>query len=145
MVNKFIVNNIFSRFGCPRAIICDGRFILLTLISGVYLRNTEFTIASRLRTVGGQGVYSCSSGLCVQIGRGDTDEDISKLRNEAYMQRFLKPKIKPIMTSTLIEDLFMFMTRYGFIILVINSFQGNCAQGGMVHMRSLKCMIMDRS
>ena len=24
MVNKFIVNNIFSRFGCPRAIISDG-------------------------------------------------------------------------------------------------------------------------
>ena len=25
VVNKFIVNNIFSRFGCPRAIISDGR------------------------------------------------------------------------------------------------------------------------
>ena len=61
------------------------------------------------------------------------------------MQRFIKPKIKPIMTSTLIGDLFMFMTRYGFIILVLDSFQGNCAQGGMVHMRSLKCMTMDRS
>ena len=24
VVNKFIVNNIFSRFGCPRAIISDG-------------------------------------------------------------------------------------------------------------------------
>ena len=24
MVNKFIVSNIFSRFGCPRAIISDG-------------------------------------------------------------------------------------------------------------------------
>ena len=61
------------------------------------------------------------------------------------MRRFIKPKIKPIMISTLIGNLFMFMTRYGFIILVLDSFQGNCAQGGMVHMRSLKCMTMDRS
>ena len=57
------------------------------------------------------------------------------------MRRF----IKPIMTSTLIGNLFMFMRRYGFIILVLDSFQGNCAQGGMVHMRSLKCMTIDRS
>ena len=61
------------------------------------------------------------------------------------MRRFIKPKIKPIMTSILIENLFMFMKRYGFIILILNSFEENCAQGGMVHMRSLKCMIMDRS
>ena len=61
------------------------------------------------------------------------------------MRRFIKPKIKPIMTSTLIGNIFMFMTKYDFIILVLDSFQGNCAQGGMVHMRSLKCMIMDQS
>ena len=61
------------------------------------------------------------------------------------MRRFIKPKIRPIMTSTLIGNLFMFMTRYGFIILVIDSFQGNCSQGGIFHMRSLKCMTMDRS
>ena len=61
------------------------------------------------------------------------------------MSRSVKPKIKPFMISTLIGKLFMFMTRYGFIILILNSFQGNCAQGGMVHMRSLKCMTMDRS
>ena len=46
VVNKVIVSNIFSRFGCPRAIISDGGSHLLTLISGVYLRNMEFTIAS---------------------------------------------------------------------------------------------------
>ena len=61
------------------------------------------------------------------------------------MLRFIRPKIKPFMTSTLIGKIFMFMTRYGFIILFLNSFQGNCAQGGMVHMRSLKCLTMDRS
>ena len=44
------------------------------------------------------------------------------------LRRFIKPKIKPFMTSTLIGKLFMFMTRYDFIILVLNSFQGNCSR-----------------
>ena len=46
VVNKFIVNNIFSRFGCPRVLLVMVDLILLTLISEVYLRNMEFTIVS---------------------------------------------------------------------------------------------------
>ena len=61
------------------------------------------------------------------------------------MSRFIRPKTKPFMTSILIEKLFMFMTRYGFIILILNSFQRSCALGGMVHMRSMKRLTMDRS
>ena len=49
VVNKLIVSNIFSRFSCPRAIISDVDLISLTLISGVYLGNMEFTTASRPR------------------------------------------------------------------------------------------------
>ena len=67
--------------------------------------------------------------------------EISRIK----MPRFIRPKIKPFMTSTLIGKLFMFMIRYGFIILILNSFQGSCALGGMVHMRSLKCLTMNRS
>ena len=61
------------------------------------------------------------------------------------MPRFIRPKIKPFMTSTLIGILFMFMTRYDYIIFILNSFQENYAQGGIVHIRSLKCFRMDRS
>ena len=57
----------------------------------------------------------------------------------------IEPKIKPFMTSILIGKLFMFMIRYGFIILILNSFQRSCALGGMVHARSLKCLTTDRS
>ena len=47
VVNKFIVSNIFSRFSCPREIISDGgSHFTNSLISGVYLGNMEFTIAS---------------------------------------------------------------------------------------------------
>ena len=59
--------------------------------------------------------------------------------------RFIRPTIKPFMTSILIGKLFMFMIRYDFIILILNSFQGSCALGGMVHMRSLKHLTMDQS
>ena len=59
--------------------------------------------------------------------------------------RIIEPKIKPFMTSILIGKLFMFMIRYGFIILILNSFQRSCALGGMVHTRSLKCLTTDRS
>ena len=45
VVNRFIVSNIFSRFGFPRAIISDGGSHFLD--SGVYLGNMKFTIASR--------------------------------------------------------------------------------------------------
>ena len=38
------------------------------------------------------------------------------------MSRFIRPKINPFMTSILIGKLFMFMTRYGFIIIILNSF-----------------------
>ena len=34
------------------------------------------------------------------------------------MPRFIRPKIKPFITSILIGKVFMFMTRYGFIILI---------------------------
>ena len=61
------------------------------------------------------------------------------------MPRFRRQKIKPFMTSILIGKLFIFMKRYGFIILVLHSFQGSCALGGMVHMRFFKCLTMDRS
>ena len=56
-------------------------------------------------------------------------QELQELRNESYQNAeiYLKPKIKPFMTSTLIGKLFMFMTRYGFIILVLNSLQGNYA------------------
>ena len=46
-VNKFIVSNIFSRFGCPRVIISDGGSHFTNSPSGVYLGNMEFTIVSR--------------------------------------------------------------------------------------------------
>ena len=46
VVNKFIVNNIFSRFGCPIAIISDGGSHFTNSHLGVCLRNMEFTIAS---------------------------------------------------------------------------------------------------
>ena len=73
-------------------------------------------------------------------------QELQELRNESYQNaKIYKAKNKAFMKSTLIGKIFMFMTRYGFIILVLNSFQENCAQGGMVHMRSLKCLIMDRS
>ena len=49
------------------------------------------------------------------------------------MPRFIKPKTRLFMTNTLIGKLFMLMTRYGFIILVLNSLQGSCALGVMVH------------
>ena len=61
------------------------------------------------------------------------------------MPRFTRLKIKPFMTSILIGKLFMFMTRYEFIILILNSFQGSCTLDEMVHKRSLKCLIMDQS
>ena len=61
------------------------------------------------------------------------------------MPKFIWPKTKPFMTSILIGKLFMSMTRYDFMILVLNSFQGSCALGGMVHMRSLKHLTMDGS
>ena len=67
------------------------------------------------------------------------------IMSRTKMSRFIKLRTRIFMKNTLIEKLFMFMTRYGFIILVLNSFQGSCALGGMVHMRSLKCLTMDRS
>ena len=59
--------------------------------------------------------------------------------------RFTRPKTKPFMTSILIEKLFMFITSYGFINIVLNSFQGSYALGGMVHIRSSKHLTMDWS
>ena len=49
VVNKFIVNNIFSRFGCPRAIISDGGSHFTNSHFRSLLQNMEFTIASRPR------------------------------------------------------------------------------------------------
>ena len=68
-------------------------------------------------------------------------QELQELQNESYQNA----EIYKAKNKAFHEKLFMFMIRYDFIILVLNSFQGNCAQGGMVHMRSLKCMIMDRS
>ena len=73
-------------------------------------------------------------------------QELQDLRNESYQNaKIYKAKNKSFMTSTLIGKLFMFMIRYGFIILILNSLQGSCALGGMVHMRSLKFLTMDRS
>ena len=73
-------------------------------------------------------------------------QELQELRNELYQNvEIYKAKNKPFMTSILIGKLFMFMTRYGFMILILNSFQGNCALGGMVHMKSFKFLTMDRS
>ena len=73
-------------------------------------------------------------------------QELQKLRNESYQNaEIYKAKNKAFHDKHINRKIFMFMPRYGFIILVLNSFQGNCAQGGMVHMRSLKCITMDRS
>ena len=44
VVNKFIVSNIFSRFGCPRAIISDGGSHFTNSHFRLYFTNMEFTI-----------------------------------------------------------------------------------------------------
>ena len=50
-------------------------------------------------------------------------QELQELRNESYQNaEIIRPKIKPFMTSTLLGKLFMFMTRYGFIIIILNSF-----------------------
>ena len=49
VVNKFIVNNIFLDLVVLELLSVMVDLTLLTLISGVYLRNMEFTIASRPR------------------------------------------------------------------------------------------------
>ena len=59
--------------------------------------------------------------------------------------KFIKPETRLLMTNTLIRKLFMFKTRYHFIFLLLSSFRGSCALGGMVHTRSLKRLIIDRS
>ena len=137
MVNKFIVNNIFSRFGCPRAIISDG---------GSHFTNSHFR--SLLKKYGVHHrvttPYHPQANDQVEVSNREVKNMLKKIiRTDGREVKNIL--IKPFMTSTLIGKLFMFMTRYGFIILVLNSFQGNGTQGGMVHMRSLKCLTMDRS
>ena len=217
VVNKFIFSNIFSRFGCPRAIISDGgshftnsHFKSLLKKYGVHhcvttpyhsQENGQVEVSNRevknilkkiIRTDGRywaakllDALWAYRTALKAPIGMSPFSLIYGKpchlpveLENRAYwaikklnlsldqagkerlynfkssknygmsrikMSRFIKPKIKPFMTSILIEKIFMFMTRYGFIILFLKSFHGSCALGGMVHMRSLKRLTMDRS
>ena len=49
VVNKFIINNIFLDSVVLELLLVMVDLILLTLISGVYLRNMEFIIVSRPR------------------------------------------------------------------------------------------------
>ena len=49
VVNKFIVSNIFSRFGCPGAIISDGGSHFTNSHFKVLPGNMEFTIVLRPR------------------------------------------------------------------------------------------------
>ena len=207
VVNKFIVNNIFSRFGCPRAIISHGgshftnsHFRSLRKKYGVHHRvtipyhpqvNGQVEVSNRevknilkniIRTDGKDwpaklpdALWAYHTAFKTPIGmspfrliHGKPCRLLVELEHRAYcaieklnlsldqsgkerliqlqeLQELRKPKIKPFMISTSIGKIFIFTTRYGFIILVLNSFQGNCAQGEMVHMRSLKCLTMDRS
>ena len=73
-------------------------------------------------------------------------QELQELRNESSKNvEIYKAKNKAFHDKHINRKTFHFMKRYGFIVLVLNSFKGSCALGGMVQMRSLKHLIMDRS
>ena len=217
VVNKFIVSNIYSQFGCPRAIISDDRCHftnshLRSLLKkyGVHHRvttsyhpqaNGQVEVNNRevknilkkiICTDGRDWAAKLPNALCAYrtafktpIGMSPFSliygkpchlpielehraywaikklnlsldqarkerllqlQELQKLRNESYQNaEIYKAKNKAFHDKHINRKLFIFTKRYGFIILVLNSFQGSCALGGMVHMRSLKRLTMYRT
>ena len=113
---------------------------------GSYMAN--LVISSSSYSIGRIGLLKSSISLLIKLAKksfynlkNSKNYEMSSIK----MPRFIRPKTKPSMISILIGKLFMFMTWYGFIILVLNSFHESCTLGLMVHMRSLKRLTMDRS
>ena len=216
VVNKFIVSNIFSRFGCPRAIISDGGshftnsyFKTLLKKYGVHHRittpyhpqaNGQVEVSNRevknilkkiirtdrrdwasklpnalwayriafktpiemspFRLIYGKPCHLPVElehraywaikklNLCLdQTGKERLLQlqELQELHKESYQNaKIYKAKKKPFMKSILVGKLFIIMTRYSFIILILNSFQGSCGLSGIVHMRSLKRLTIHR-
>ena len=108
----------------------------------------NLAIFSSSYSIGRIGILKSSIYLLIKLSKKDFYNFKSSKNygmSRIKMSRFIRPKIKPSMTSILIGKHFIFMIRCDFIILILNSFQASCALGWMVHMRFLKRFTVDRS
>ena len=93
------------------------------LLFGSFMANLVTSPSSK--SIGLIGLLKSSISLLSKPGKKDFYNFKSSKNyrmSRIKMPRFTRPKTKPFMRSILIEKIFMFMTRYGFIIIFLNSF-----------------------